>query len=181
VKFLAFGLFVATVYAANRALTEWGVVPVGFGLEAPAGVYFAGLGFLLRDWLHELAGRAWVIVAILTGAALSFALGADATIPGGYVPIAVASAAAFLISELADFSVYTPLRERTLAGAVGASQVVGATVDSLLFLWLAFGSVALFWGQFVGKTLMVLPVVLVLLVRSHRAAAPPEATRDGAA
>jgi hypothetical protein len=37
-------------------------------------------------------------------------------------------------------------------------------VDSALFLWLAFGSLALFWGQFVGKTLMALPVVAALLI-----------------
>ena len=155
--------FVATVYAANWALTRWGVVPVGFGLEAPAGVWFAGLGFLLRDLLHEVAGRAWVVGAILVGAALSYWLGANVELPGGHVPIAVASAIAFLASEFADCSVYAPLRERALTAAVGVSQVVGAAVDSALFLWLAFGSLALFAGQFVGKTLMVLPVLAVMV------------------
>lgn len=167
-KYLAAGLFVATVYAANWALTRWGVVSVGFGLTAPAGVFFAGLGFLLRDWLQELGGRLWVVGAILAGACLSYLLGADAHIPGGHVSIAVASGCAFLLSELADFSVYTPIRERTVAGAVGVSQVVGAAVDSALFLWLAFGSLTLFWGQFWGKTLMVLPVVAVLAWRGRR-------------
>lgn len=103
-----------------------------------------------------------MLAAILVGAVLSLRLGASATIPGGHVQIAVASACAFLFSELADWSVYTPLRGRTLAGGITASQVVGATVDSLLFLWLAFGSVALFWGQFVGKTMMVLPALVLV-------------------
>jgi uncharacterized PurR-regulated membrane protein YhhQ (DUF165 family) len=163
-KLLIAAAFVATVWAANWALTIWGVVTVAPGLEAPAGVFFAGLGFLLRDALHEVAGRLWVVAAILVGAGLSYWIGADVTIPGGHVPIAAASACAFLLAELADFGVYTPFRERMLAGAVGLSQVAGAIVDSALFLWLAFGSLALFWGQFVGKSLMVLPVVVALLV-----------------
>lgn len=167
-KYLAAVLFVGTVYMANWALTQWGTVPVWPGLVAPAGVYFAGLGFLLRDWLQELGGRLWVVGAILAGAFLSFLLGANATIPGGHTSIAVASGCAFLLSELADFSVYTPLRERSLSAAVGLSQVAGATVDSILFLTLAFGSLALFWGQFVGKTLMVLPAVAVLAVMRAR-------------
>jgi uncharacterized PurR-regulated membrane protein YhhQ (DUF165 family) len=163
VKYLVAAAFVGTVIAANWALETYGIVPLGFGLEGPAGVFFAGLGFLLRDALHEIGGRAWVLGAIVVGAFLSWYIGDGVTIPGGLVPIAVASGFAFLLSELADFSVYGPLRDRTLAGAVGLSQIAGAAVDSALFLYLAFGSLAFFWGQFVGKAYMVLPVVAVLL------------------
>ncbi len=167
-KYLTAAAFVATVYAANWALTTYGVIHIFGGLYAPAGVFLAGLGFVLRCALQEVASRAWVICAILAGAALSLWLGASTTIPGGHVQIAVASACAFLFSELADWSIYTPLRERTIIGGITLAQVAGATVDSALFLWLAFGSVALFWGQFVGKTLMVLPAVL--LVSAYRLA-----------
>jgi uncharacterized PurR-regulated membrane protein YhhQ (DUF165 family) len=173
VKYLTAAAFVATVYGANWALTRYGVIHIGPGLYAPAGVFFAGLGFLLRCALQEVAGRVWVIWAILTGALLSYWLGASATIPGGHVQIAAASACAFLFSELADWSVYTPLRERTLVGGITAAQVVGATVDSALFLWLAFGSLSLFWGQFVGKTLCVLPALV--LVTAWRVRTPREA------
>lgn len=167
-KYLTAAAFVATVYAANWALTTFGVIHLGGGLYAPAGVFFAGLGFLLRCALQEVAGRLWVVAAIIAGAGLSYWLGASALIPGGHVTIAVASACAFLFSEFADFSVYTPLRERTIIGGITLAQVAGATVDSMLFLWLAFGSVALFWGQFVGKTIMVLPAaVLVAAYRSR--------------
>ena len=55
----------------------------------------------------------------------------------------MASAAAFLFSELADTAVYTPLARRRLISAVLASSLVGTIIDSTLFLWLAFGSVAL--------------------------------------
>lgn len=164
-KLIIAAVFVATVYAANWALTTFGVVPIGFGLRAPAGVFFAGAGFLLRDALHETGGRMWVVGAIVAGALLSWQLGASASIPGGHASIAVASACAFLLSESADFAVYAPLRERSLTSAVGLSQVVGAAVDSALFLWLAFGSLALFAGQFVGKTLLVLPALAIVAGR----------------
>ena len=170
-KDLVAGLFVGTVIAANWALETYGIVELPFtgGLTGPAGVFFAGLGFLLRDVLHELGGRAWVVWAILVGAVVSWWVSDAVTIPGGHVPIAVASGSAFLLSEFADFSVYSPLRERSVAAAVGLSQVVGAAVDSAVFLWLAFGSLAFFTGQFVGKTYMTLPVLAGLVAwRSFR-------------
>jgi uncharacterized PurR-regulated membrane protein YhhQ (DUF165 family) len=68
----------------------------------------------------------------------------------------VASTVAFLLSEFADFAVYTPLAERRLIAAVVASSLVGLVVDSIVFLWLAFGSLEFLAGQVVGKAWMVL-------------------------
>lgn len=165
----AFAGFVACVYGANWALERYGVVPIGFGLTAPAGVYFAGLAFGLRDALHETAGRWWVLTAIALGAALSYTLSDGVTIPGGHAAIAVASGVAFGLSELADLAVYEPLRQRNWPSAVALSNVVGAVVDSALFLWLAFGSLSHLAGQVVGKTYMVaLAVPLVALARRRR-------------
>jgi uncharacterized PurR-regulated membrane protein YhhQ (DUF165 family) len=85
----------------------------------------------------------------------------------------VASATAFLLSELADFAVYTPLQSRGLVLAVFASGVVGLVVDSVLFLWLAFGNLDYLAGQILGKLWMVLlalPVVYWIRKReiAHR-------------
>ena len=158
--------YVATIWLANDAITRWGIVSVGFGLAAPAGVYFAGLSLTLRDLLSDTLGRLAVVAAILLGAGLSYLLGADSTIPGGHASIAVSSGLAFLLSEFADFAVYTPLRERGWLRSIFASNLVGAVIDSLVFLWLAFGSVALWKGQVVGKTWVTLLAILVLwLVR----------------
>src|SRR5436190_21754949 len=95
--------YVSVIVAANWAIATFGPVPVGFGLLAPAGVYFAGLAFTLRDLTQERLGRRWTIVAIAVGAVLSALVSPQ---------FALASGAAFLLSELADFAVYTPLRER---------------------------------------------------------------------
>lgn len=157
-------LFVATVWFANWLLARYGIVDIGFGLSAPAGVFAVGIAFTLRDIVHRTLGRAAVFACIVAGCALAFLIEAGGTIPGGLVPIAVASAAAFLFSETADLAVYTPLEQRSFLGAVAASNVVGAIVDSALFLWLAFGSLEFMQGQVVGKlymTALALPLLYV--------------------
>lgn len=161
VKYVTFAALMATIFLANWALERWGIVPIGFGLMAPAGVFFAGLAFGLRDVLHETGGRRWVVAAILLGAALAYFVAPA---------FAVASAVAFLFSETADFLVYDPLRHRHWSGAVILSNGVGAVVDSALFLWLAFGSLDFMAGQIVGKTYMtVLALPLVWLARRELA------------
>lgn len=162
---VATAAFVATVWLANYAVEHWGIVSVGFGLTAPAGVYFVGLAFTLRDIIHRTLGRYVVLGAIVAGSLLSYWVSDAVTLPGGVVSLAVASGIAFLISELADLSVYEPLRTRGWMPAVLASNVVGLLVDSALFLWLAFGSLAFFWGQAVGKawmTVLAIPILLLI-------------------
>ncbi len=133
-------------------VAPWG--PGGHPLMAPSGVLMIGLALVLRDMVQRRLGRTVALVAIVAGAALSGAVAPPQLI--------VASASAFLLSELADFAVYTPLQSRGLVLAVLASSVVGLVVDSVLFLWLAFGSLEFLTGQILGKLWMVLlalPVV----------------------
>lgn len=152
--------YLATVVLANVAVVLWGIVPVGFGLYAPAGVYFAGLAFTLRDTTQDALGKRAVLLAILLGAGLSALFSPQ---------LAAASAIAFLVSELLDYAVYTPLRRKRWLTAVAASNVVGAVADSALFLWLAFGSLAFLPGQVLGKLLMTAVAVVALAVaRRHR-------------
>jgi uncharacterized PurR-regulated membrane protein YhhQ (DUF165 family) len=157
--------FVATVVGANWAIERYGLVQVGFGLEAPAGVYFAGAAFTLRDLAQASLGRWPVVAAIVAGAALSAAIAPR---------YALASGVAFLVSELSDFAVYTPLSRRGLVRAVAASNAVGLVVDSALFLWLAFGSLQFMAGQVLGKAWMTALAVAVLAgVRRSRASSRP--------
>ena len=82
---------------------------------------------------------------------------------------------AFLLSEFADFAVYTPLARRRLVAAVVASSIVGLVVDSIVFLWLAFGSLEFLFGQIVGKVWMVLlSIPFVAVSAPPRRAAWPE-------
>lgn len=154
--------YIATIFAANWAIKKYGPVPVGFGYQAPAGVYFAGLALVFRDFVQEALGRVPVVAAIVAGAVLSALLAPS---------LAVASGVAFLVSELADFAVYTPLRSRGLALAVLASGAVGLVVDSVLFLHLAFGSLAFLPGQVIAKGYMtVAAAAFVLALRGNQPA-----------
>jgi uncharacterized PurR-regulated membrane protein YhhQ (DUF165 family) len=165
-------LFALTIPAANWLIGHAGtvcqpagpcLVPVAPGLMAPSGVIMAGAALVLRDLVQRRLGAAASSLAILVGAILSAALAPPALV--------IASAAAFLLSEFADLAVYTPLVRRGLIVAVVASSVVGLVVDSVVFLWLAFGSLDFLLGQIVGKAWMVLlsiPFVAWLRRRDER-------------
>lgn len=166
-----FLLYVLTILAANWAIVTFGLVPVGFGLLAPAGVYAAGLAFTFRDLTQEALGRGWTVAAIVAGAILSALVSPQ---------FALASGIAFATSELLDFAVYTPLRQRHWLWAVGLSNTVGLVADSVLFLALAFGNLEFLAGQIVGKLWMTLLAVgLLALARSRRLVEAPSPSVGG--
>jgi uncharacterized PurR-regulated membrane protein YhhQ (DUF165 family) len=165
-------LFCLTVPLANWMILNVGTVckpeapcliPVAPGLMAPSGVLMIGVSFVLRDLVQRRLGVSASVAAILIGAGLS----------GLFAPISLvtASATAFLISELVDLAVYTPLARRRMILAVIASGLVALVVDSMIFLWLAFGSLDFLAGQVVGKSWMVLlsiPLIAMLRRRDER-------------
>ena len=165
-------LFCLTIPAANWLIGHVGtvcvptgpcLVPVALGIMAPSGVLMIGLALVLRDLVQRRLGVEFGIGAIIVGAAISAGLAPPTLV--------VASAAAFLLSEFADFAVYTPLARRRLVVAVIASSVVGLVVDSIVFLWLAFGSLEFLIGQIIGKLWMVLlaiPFVMYMRRRDER-------------
>jgi queuosine precursor transporter len=165
-------LFCLTIPAANWLIGHVGtvcvpngpcLVPVAPGIMAPSGVLMIGLALVLRDLVQRRLGVEFGIGAIIVGAAISAGLAPPTLV--------VASAAAFLLSEFADFAVYTPLARRRLVVAVIASSVVGLVVDSIVFLWLAFGSLEFLVGQIIGKLWMVLlaiPFVMYMRRRDER-------------
>jgi queuosine precursor transporter len=143
---------VGSVVGANYLTTRYGFVPVGFGEAATAGTFAAGFALAARDALHDALGRWWMLAALAAGAVLSF-LVADPS-------IALASALAFALAEVADFAVYAPLRRRGRFGgrwwtaAVAGSGAVGAVVDTAVFVGIAFGATAIapaLLGQLIGK------------------------------
>ena len=147
----SFAAFTLCVPAANWMIGNVGqcvpggpcLIPVGFGLMAPSGVLMIGLALVLRDAVHESLGPRFALAAIGIGCALSLLVAPPA--------LAVASTAAFGFSELANHAVYSRLRASGRWLAVAASGVVGAFLDSLLFVWIAFGSVDLAVGTTLAK------------------------------
>lgn len=134
--------YLATIVAANWAVRRFGVIPVGMGYQAPAGVYFASAALILRDAAQYGTGKRWTLAVMAAGVALS------ALVAGPQ--LALASGAAFALSESLDFALFTWIAPRW-AWAVLAGGVAGAVADSIVFLSVAFGSLAFLPGQVLGK------------------------------
>ena len=170
--------FILTIPAANWMIGNVGTVcpenspcliPVGFGIMAPSGVIMVGLALVLRDLVQRRLGKLWALGAIVAGALLSALIAPRALV--------LAAGAAVLVSELADFAVYTPLQKKRLVLAVFMSGVVGLVVDSILFLQLAFGSLDFLSGQIIGKTWMIvlaLPIIWWIRRRDEKLGVVPE-------
>jgi queuosine precursor transporter len=143
--------FTACIPAANWIVSNVGttcipdgpcLIPVAPGVAAPSGVLVVGLALVLRDLVQRRLGRYWALAAIGFGAILSAVFASRSLI--------LASTAAFLLSELADLGVYTPLQRR------------GLVIDSAVFLFLALGSLQFLLPQIIGKTWMVLLSIPVI-------------------
>lgn len=133
-------LYLAAVVAANLSVAHFGPA------SAPINAFLLiGATLTLRDRIHDQSPRL-VPLLILAGALVSTAFGVGR--------IALASAAAFALSEGADSLAYRQLRDRPWMRRANGSNIVGALVDSIAFPVLAFGGFPL-WiiaGQFVAKT-----------------------------
>jgi len=170
-------LFCLTIPLANWMIGNVGTVcppnspcllPVAPGLMAPSGVVMIGIALVLRDLVQRRLGVIYSFSAVVAGAVLSAAIAPPSLV--------LASGVAFLLSELTDLAVYTPLARRRLVTAVVLSSLAGLVADSIIFLWLAFGSLDFLAGQIIGKAWMVLlsiPFVRYLRRRDERLGLTP--------
>jgi len=147
--------YVAAIVAANVLTERFGLVPVGFGLVTTAGTYAAAFVLISRNLTQDQIGRRRVLALMAVGIILSYWLASPA--------LALASAVAFGLSEVADMAIYTPLRVKGRSRAVGTASTVGAVIDTVAFLWIAgFPIWAALPGQLVVKVGMALVAALIL-------------------
>lgn len=159
---LAVTAFVGATALANYMTSRLGMMDLPFGMLVTAGTFAAGAVLILRDAVSETLGRSAVIVGILAGAGASWL-----TSP---TMLAFASAVAFLLSELLDWAIYSPMRRRGWARAVALSTLVAAPIDTALFLWIAGFPVTTeaIIGQWVVKLAMA--ALAVSLIKGVRGA-----------
>jgi len=146
--------FVALVAASNWLTAEHGLI----GGLVTAGTFTAGLVLAARDAVRETAGIWASLACIAAGVAIS-------AVMAGPV-LALASGAAFALSELVDTAIYEPLRRRSRTRALAWSNLIGSVVDSLVFLTLAgfplwptvAGQVTVKWVMAVGLPLLAVGV-----------------------
>ena len=151
--------YVACILAVNIGFVYVPPMPL-LGEMWPPMSLLVGLIFVLRDFSQREIGHR-VIGAMLIGALLSYYL-ADPF-------VAVASVTAFLISETADWLVYS-LSKRPLQPRIVISSAIGTPLDSAVFLamigYFSIGGVVLMTiSKMVGAF-----VVMYLLRRQKNAA-----------
>lgn len=122
---LAAATFIGLVAASNWLTAKYGLI----GGFVTAGTFTAGLVLAARDAVRETAGVWASLACIAAGVAVSAFMASPA--------LALASGAAFAVSELADTAVYEPLRRRSRTRALAWSNLIGSVVDSIVFLTLA--------------------------------------------
>ncbi len=123
------------LYVAMMPLINWAFAAIEtYSLPAWIGggefhpfTMVTGLVLVVRDFAQREV-KHWIFLAMLAGLALS-------TLTAWPV-IVVASGIAFLISETADWAVYT-FTKKPLSQRIMISSLVGAPIDQIAFLWLA--------------------------------------------
>jgi uncharacterized PurR-regulated membrane protein YhhQ (DUF165 family) len=124
-RFRATLTYVVLIVVINWGFTVVPLVKMPGGEMWPPLSLAVGFVFVVRDFAQREIGHR-VLLAMLVGAGLSYVMASP------YV--AIASAAAFFVSEFADWLVYTVTR-RPLATRILYSSLLGTPIDSVVFLW----------------------------------------------
>lgn len=171
-KDFALKLIWPTIYVGLIPLVNWlftvtPAVPITSEIAFNPLSLLVGLIFIARDYAQRAIGH-YIAFAMMLALALTLKLAGPA--------LAFASGAAFLISETADWAVYTFTR-RPFSERVLISTLVAAPIDTFAFLYGAsfseVGDEALSFGNamswIVGKFLAAF-IVFALIRRRERAA-----------
>ena len=116
--------YIVLIVAVNYGFTVTPMVALPGGEQWPPISLLVGFIFVARDFAQREIGHR-VIIAMLIAGGLSYVM-ADPF-------VAAASVAAFLISEFADWAVYS-FTGRPFAQRVLLSSAVGTPLDSIVFL-----------------------------------------------
>ena len=117
-------LYIALIVLVNWGFTVVPLIKLADGTLWPPISLIVGFIFVARDFAQREIGHR-VLLAMLAGAALSYWMANPF--------VAAASAAAFAVSELADWLVYS-VTKRPLSQRILLSSLLGTPIDSAVFL-----------------------------------------------
>lgn len=130
-KYLQTLTYIALIVVVNYAFSIVDPIILPNGSAWPPVSLIVGFIFVSRDLAQREIGHG-VIIAMLIGGVISYFMASP--------QIAMASVAAFLVSEFIDWAIYT-FTGKTLSQRILLSSVVATPVDSAVFLYMAgFGS-----------------------------------------
>lgn len=141
-------MYLFAIVGANLLVARFGP-----GISVLNAFLFIGLDLTSRDVLHEMwhdSGLSWKMTVLVgTGSVISWALS------GAAGRIALASFIAFAVAGAVDVVAYEMARRRGASRMrrVNESNIAAASVDSVLFPTIAFGTIlpVIIIGQFAAK------------------------------
>lgn len=146
--------YLGSIVVANLLVMNFGIIQVA-GLSFPAGAVAVGFTFTARGLIQRRFGKwgCWIWMFVASGISALFS-----------PTLALASLGAFVVAEGLDWAVFTasPLSFR---GRVIVSNLVGTPMDSVVFVYLAFGPI---WDAMWGQTIIKLAssLLIVFMIRN---------------
>ena len=141
--------YLGSIVLANLLVMQFGIVQA-VGISFPAGAVAIGLTFTARDLVQRRFGKwgCWLWMFIAAGISALFS-----------PTLAIASLGAFVVAEGLDWAVFTatPLSFR---GRAIVSNIVATPLDSVVFVYLAFGPI---WDAMWGQTIIKLASSLLIV------------------
>lgn len=116
--------YIALIVGVNIAFAHTPLIPLPNGDMWPPLSLIVGFTFVVRDYAQKRVGHN-ILWAMLAGCGISWFLASP--------QLALASAAAFGIGELADWAIFT-FTKRPFSQRIIFSSLIGAPLDSLAFL-----------------------------------------------
>lgn len=127
-------IITSVVYVLLILISNWSAGKFGPIITPLNAFLFIGADLALRDYLQCRMDRTEMFVVLLIASTATYVLN---TAP---VMIALASCAAFAVSQIVDYVVFTKSGGSWFSRA-NKSNVAGAAVDSVVFPTIAFGEI----------------------------------------
>jgi len=127
-----FAMCVAVV--ASNILVQYPIHAFGLGEVLTYGAFTYPFAFLINDLTNRRFGPMQARRVVYAGFAAAVIISWMLATPR----LAIASASAFLLAQLLDIAVFSPLRRRTWWQAPLAAAIAGSMLDTILFFALAF-------------------------------------------
>lgn len=132
---------------ASNVLVQYSFHYLGLEHILTYGAFVYPFAFLVNDLTNRRFGprgaRRVVYAGFITGLAVSWLLASPR--------IAIASGVAFLLAQLIDIAVFTPLRRTSWWKAPLAAAVSGSLIDTILFFSIAFSDLFSFIDVMTGQ------------------------------
>lgn len=162
-KYIVLLLYLSVIAIAN--VVTAGTTPFQYGpIIVPAGTFFIGITFILRDIVQNFIGRKKTYYTIAVAMIIS---GVTSYMLGDTLWIVLASILTFAVSETTDTEIYTRLK-MPLSIRVLYSGIVGGILDSVIFVIIGLsplGANFLPWGgvlyAIIGQVLAKVVIQLI--------------------